>query len=104
MGISKLVRNGKIHRRKRICTGSRAFPGRFLRAFCCHRLSGALQGLPGLRSIPRLSGSPSRLSGLSLIHIFSLLVSSPVISMILSASVDLPWSIWAMMQKFLILL
>ena len=34
----------------------------------------------------------------------SLLVSSPVISMILSASVDLPWSIWAMMQKFLILL
>ena len=74
MGISKLVRKGKIHRRKRICTGSRAFPGRFLRAFCCHRLSGALQGLSGLRSIPRLSGSPSRLSGCPWICRFSSLL------------------------------
>ena len=31
----------------------------------------------------------------------SLLVSSPVISMMRSASVDLPWSMWAIMQTFL---
>ena len=34
----------------------------------------------------------------------SRLVRSPVFSMIRSASVDLPWSIWAMIQKFRILL
>ena len=34
----------------------------------------------------------------------SLLVSTPVNSISLSASVDFPWSIWAIIQKFLILL
>ena len=49
-----------------------------------------------------LSRSSSMLS--STCSCISRFVKSPVISMMRSASVDLPWSIWAMIQKFLILL